>query len=102
MYVGANEIAGYKYLTTRLFNPEHQTRLSVSESGERAAVVHPSGRALFQLVSQDVQCGGQVCLKKAKMGYPGVTFTGGSPSEASYVLDVFGVRPTQLEEGTIM
>ena len=84
-------------LTIRLFNPQYHTTVSLSESGRRAAVIHPSGRALFKLFSLEVQCDSQVCTKKARIDARGVSFTGSHPSKASYVLTVGGVRPIQEE-----
>ena len=83
-------------LTVRLYNPKHKIEVSVSESGERAAVIHPSGRALFQPDSLQVHCEDQVSLKKAKIDDRGVSFTGSNLSEV-YVLTVRGLR-TFLEE----
>ena len=84
-------------LTIRLFNPEHQTRVSMSESGRKAAVIHPSGRAVFKLSSLEVQCDSQVCPKKARMDARGVSFTGSHQGDASYVLTMSGVRAIQEE-----
>ena len=54
-------------LDVRLYNPQHRTAVSVSESGQKVAVIHPTGRARFQPCSIEVQCDDHLSLKKAKI-----------------------------------
>ena len=54
-------------LDVRLYNPQHRTVVSVSESGQKVAVIHPTGRARFQPCSIEVQCDDHLSLKKAKI-----------------------------------
>ena len=83
-------------MTVRLYNPKHMIEVSVSDSGERAAVIHPSGRALFKPESLEAQCEDKVSLKKAKIDDRGISFTGSNLSEV-YVLTVRGLRIFQEE-----
>ena len=89
-------------LDVRLYNPQHRTAVSVSESGQKVAVIHPTGRARFHPFHSkfkgllEVQCDDHVSLKKAKIEPGVVSFTGSNLSEV-YLLTDMGVT-TSLEE----
>ena len=81
-------------LTLRLSNPMMESSMAVCGETQRAAIIHPGGRALLYRPRLEVQVEDQVSVKTAKLFPPGrASFTADSCALV-YSLDKGGLRST--------